>query len=119
MKTQYTPDGVYEMLDPTPIELPIGLKRPETLQETMARMLRQHFLIQKQNEGFESPEEADDFEIEDDGTPWSPYEDRADEEAKAIDLLKAEGAPSAAADGGEPAKPAEAKPASTPDMPST
>lgn len=102
MKTQYDPTGVFEIPDPTPIELPIGMKRPETLQETMARMLRQHFLIQKQNEGFETPDQADDFDIDDehDGVPWSPWEERADDQANAIALLKAE---TNSADQAEPA----------------
>lgn len=90
-----------EILDPTPIALPIGLRRPETLQETMASMIRGYFLSAKQAEGYETPEEADDFydsEMGDD--PRSPWELSADQEGRALELLKAESSP-----GGEPVAP--------------
>lgn len=81
----------HEVLDPTPMTLPIGATRPESLQDQIARMVRSAFMLQRQAEGFESPDEADDFNVEDDeGDFSSPWELSADQEAGALELLKAE-----------------------------
>nr|QJB20011.1 MAG: hypothetical protein [Microvirus sp.] len=63
-----------EVLDPTPIEVPIGLKKPMSLQEKMKLMVRQEMSVIAQANGMESFEEADDFDCDDDTfdakTPW-------------------------------------------------
>lgn len=55
-----------EVLDPTPVALPVGWKRPESLQELVQRMVREHVSRVAAAEGEESFDEADDFEVEDD-----------------------------------------------------
>lgn len=71
---RYIPDGK-EYPDPTPIEVPIGYNRPETLQETMRRFIRDELSTQYTRSGHESFDEAYDFDIEDDDPdPLSQYE---------------------------------------------
>lgn len=62
-----------EVPDPTPLALPVGYKKPETLQETMARMIRNQEYVKYLN-GAETFEEADDFDCGPDDNPLSPYE---------------------------------------------
>lgn len=62
------------LLDTTPMELPIGFRRPPSLQEYIARMVRDAVELEK-GEEFESWEESDDFEEEDPDTlDFSKYE---------------------------------------------
>lgn len=70
---QYTEDKRLEIPDPTPVEMPLGYERPESLQSMIARMVRT-FSDQAQKEGAESFEEADDFDIDDDSEIVSPYQ---------------------------------------------
>lgn len=51
-------------LDTTPIEMPLGAGRPESLDSMIARMVRQ-VVAQESGNQQESFEEADDFEEED------------------------------------------------------
>lgn len=77
---KFLPDGRHnekgeEKLDPTPMEVPISLRAAETLEQKIARMLhsaeiRKDFI----NNGVETFEEADDFDVGDDYDPSSPYE---------------------------------------------
>lgn len=62
--------------DPTPIALPIGVRRPPTLQEQIARLVRDEtFRAALERHELESLEEADDFDIDDDTfDPTTPYE---------------------------------------------
>lgn len=74
MKPGYNEKGE-EVLDQTPVELPIGFKRPMPLNQRLAEIARQEMLaLQRDQELDETPEEADDFEVEDDqidpSTPW-------------------------------------------------
>lgn len=66
--------GRHEYPDPTPVEMPLGFKRPPTLQEEIQRIIRQQMSMQAEEAGFESFEEADDFEVDEDPDPLSPYE---------------------------------------------
>ncbi|QXP07968.1 MAG: hypothetical protein [Arizlama microvirus] len=66
-----------EILDETPMALPIGFQRPPTLQEQVARLVRTEFSRQAVAEGRESFEEADDFDM-DDVDFSSPYEEDYD-----------------------------------------
>lgn len=62
-----------EILDNTPIEMPLGSQRPTPLHVLIARMVRQAVEVEKQTE-METFEEADDFEEEDEATlDLSPY----------------------------------------------
>lgn len=64
-----------EHLDPTPISVPIGWKRPLTLNEQIRQMVRseelRRFALSSDQETFE---EADDFDVGDDFDPTAPYE---------------------------------------------
>lgn len=66
--------GRHEYPDPTPVEMPLGFKRPPTLQEEIQRIVRIQLSQQAQAEGFETFEEANDFEMDEDPDPLSPYE---------------------------------------------
>lgn len=69
-----TPDGS-EILDPRPVTLPVGFERPESLQETIKRLITDPAIRRElEDAGAESFDEADDLDIEDD-VPQSPHED--------------------------------------------
>lgn len=70
---QFTPDPV---LDQTPVAMPAGCGRPRSLQEMLATMVRDYVEMEKEEAGFESWDEANDFEPdpdEDDLLDMSPY----------------------------------------------
>lgn len=56
----------HETLDPRPVEIPAGFKRPDTLAEQVQRLVRNEFSEMASAQGFETFEEADDFDVEDD-----------------------------------------------------
>lgn len=59
------------------VALPAGWDRPLTLDEQLKRLVRIELSRQAESQGFESFEEADDFDISDDeGEFVSPYEIR-------------------------------------------
>lgn len=67
--------------DPEPVVLAPAFDRPLTLQEQMARLIRDpNFVRQFDKDGqeLESFEEADDFDIDDDYDPQSPWEENFD-----------------------------------------
>lgn len=66
-----------ELLNPTPLELPVGFKRPQSLQERMRYLLRSEELKRAlESAGEETFEEADDFDVEEqDPLEGTPYED--------------------------------------------
>lgn len=65
----------HEIPDPRPMTIPAGFKRPETLAETVKRLVRSEQWAKAMEEaGEETFEEADDFEVGDDYDPSSPYE---------------------------------------------
>lgn len=66
-----------EKLDPKPFEYPYPQKRPLTLQEQIARVLKTENLKAMQDQEIETYEEANDFEVEDSfhqEEPGSRYE---------------------------------------------
>lgn len=70
-----TPDG-RELLDPTPMAPPVGYKRQPSLSEQIREMVRSERLAADLDGlGFETLEEADDFDVGDDFDPSSPYEE--------------------------------------------
>ena len=61
--------------DPEPVAMPVGFERPPTLAEQVARLVRSNELARlAQSEGMETFEEADDFDVDDDFDPSTPWE---------------------------------------------
>lgn len=71
-----------EIPDPRPVEWPLGLSRPPTLQEEIARFMRVEIAMGR-HEQWESPEEADDFDIDDDEGDIAHSRDVVDMQAEA------------------------------------
>lgn len=68
-------DNGHELPDPTPLTLPSGFKRPETLEAQIQRLVRGAISRQAAESGYETFEDADDFDIPDDtDDPFTPYE---------------------------------------------
>lgn len=64
-----------EHLDPTPIAPPVGYRKSPSLREQIREMVRSERLAQElAASGYETFEEADDFDVDDDEDPNSPYE---------------------------------------------
>lgn len=76
----------HEILDSTPVAVPIQFKRSPTQQEQFRRWLRAESLMAAQS-GQETFEEADDFDVGDDFDPTSPYEEHFDHQQN-LDALK-------------------------------
>lgn len=74
----------YEVPDPMPVEMPIGFKKPLTIQEQIARALRSERIKQAQEaRGEETFEDSMDFNTgEDETLPVTPHELRDMEEEK-------------------------------------
>lgn len=66
--------SAYETLDPTPVSIPIGWSRPESLHDKIKRLVNYQLDEQAQEKGYETIEEADDFDCGDDDELKSPYE---------------------------------------------
>lgn len=70
-----------EVPDPTPMEIPVAMRRPETSDERIRRIIAHSLSVRAAEAGLESFEEADDFDIEDDpidpSTPWEKDFDHA------------------------------------------
>lgn len=65
-----------EVPDPTPVAIPAGFKVPETLQEQIKRLIRTSLSAAADEQGMETFEESEDFDIDDDMfDPSSPYEE--------------------------------------------
>lgn len=67
----------YEYPDPTPVEIPVELRKPETMDEKMRRIVREQISVKAQESGLETFEEANDFDVDDgfeDDALFSPYE---------------------------------------------
>lgn len=64
------------LMDPTPVALPVGFKRPETLAEQVARLVRIDLSRRAGAAGFETFDEANDFDVPDDPVdPSTPFEE--------------------------------------------
>ena len=64
----------YEDPDPTPFAPTVGVRPKETLEERMRRMIRDEMSYAAEQQGMESFEEADDFDVDDERDPESMYE---------------------------------------------
>jgi hypothetical protein len=75
-----TDDGL-ELPDPTPVAIPVHLRVPESMDSRIARIVSHSLSKAAQEQGFETFEEADDFDIDDDPidpeTPWEKDHDLA------------------------------------------
>lgn len=71
----------HEIIDETPVEIPLKFRRIDNLTEQIRSVIAQEFSRAAFNEGKETFEEADDFEIGDDYEPVSEYELDANQEA--------------------------------------
>lgn len=72
---QYTKGYREEIPDSTPVELPIGYKEPESLEQVIARMIyAADFQKAREVHGVESIEESDDFDVEEDPDFTSEHE---------------------------------------------
>lgn len=63
-----------EILDPTPMQPPLGYKKTPSLSEQILQQVRMAKLMDENEDLDETEEEADDFEIGDDYEPLSQYE---------------------------------------------
>lgn len=63
-----------ELPDQRPVEWPANIKRPLSLQEEIQRFVRVEMAQRAADYGFETFEEADDFNVEDEEDFVSPYE---------------------------------------------
>ena len=70
------PDVRYEKLDYTPVQLPFGHKKPESLQDQIRRLIRsERFAEEVRSMKKGTFEEEDDFEDDAEGAqPMSPHE---------------------------------------------
>lgn len=66
-----------EIMDPTPIAVPLRFKQ-RSYYDQMREMIRREMSQAAQDRGLESFEEADDFDIGDDYDPTTPYEEQFD-----------------------------------------
>lgn len=73
MSNKHKPVRRYEAVDPNPTAAAVNFRKPPTLAEQIARYMGDHERWKSQ-QGFETPEEADDLEVSDDDAPESPHE---------------------------------------------
>lgn len=63
-----------EILDPTPVALPVRFQRPPSLVDDVRRLVAQEMSRVAMDQDFDSFEDADDFDIDDDDQPRSRHE---------------------------------------------
>ena len=69
----------HEVPDPTPVAMPAGFKRPETLAEQVQRLVRRDISYRAEALGLETFEDAEDFDVDDENhDPSTPYETHFD-----------------------------------------
>lgn len=73
----------WEVLDPTPIARPLRFSRPPTQLEEIRRMMAM-VSREAEQQGHETFEEADDFDVGDDYDPQSPWELSIDQELASL-----------------------------------
>lgn len=88
-----------ELVDETPMAPPVGYNPQPTLVEQMRMMIQgERMRLAAMEGGFETFEEADDFDLDEDPFPRSPHEDEFDQPLPARELRRrrdaAEAAPS-------------------------
>lgn len=66
-----------EVPDPTPIAPPVGYKRTKPIREQLREMVVSHHLAEEaRRAGHETFAESDDFDVDDDFDPRSPFEEQ-------------------------------------------
>lgn len=70
----------HEVLDDTPVAMPVGFKRPQSMTDMIRQYVRTELSKQASEQGNETWEEADDFDVGDDYDPKSPWELTFDQE---------------------------------------
>lgn len=73
-----------EMVDSKPMELPLDFSRPPTIQEMIKQLVKKELSEVAQGLGAESFLEADDFSVDDDFDPKSPWELNYDQETATV-----------------------------------
>jgi len=63
-----------EHLDPTPLAPPIGWSKPRHIVDDIREMVRSELSRRAQSQGLESFDEAEDFDIDEEYDPTSPWE---------------------------------------------
>lgn len=64
--------GRGDKVDPRPVAIPAGMKKPETAEERMRRMIRNELSMAAGRDGEETFEEANDFDVDDDDPTGQP-----------------------------------------------
>lgn len=76
-----------ETPDPTPVEIPVQFRRAESMDERIARIVEHSISKEAERQGFETFDEANDFDVDDDLFPASAWETSTD--AHLVDAVKA------------------------------
>lgn len=107
----------HEYLDPTPMAIPVKFLRPSTEAQRVRALVQSAISAMASDQGFETFEESDDFDIGDDYDPTSPYEYSLDDEhsfrqayalaREQIDPETGEVRPQSQTDGGQVGSPAQ------------
>jgi len=110
VQSQYLDAQGRELPNPMPLEPPVGYKRHKTIAETMREMIRTASEEAKMA-GAETEEEANDFDVDEDWDPTTPYEHDFDpdpilERMIALQSRPPAPAPSTVAENPVPAQPA-------------
>lgn len=69
------PETHVEHPDPQPLAIPARMRVPERLQDTIARLVKRSVDDWAQQNGHETFEESEDFEVDDEVDPRSAYEE--------------------------------------------
>lgn len=64
-----------EILDPRPLEVPVGFEKPASLEELVRLFMSGEVQRQLSDGGVESFEDADDFDVEDEEELEAPWQD--------------------------------------------
>lgn len=90
-----------EVPDQTPVNIPLKFRAPPTLQEQIRAMVRGELSQVAAQQGHETFEEADDFDVDDDYDPRSPWELDFDQEHAAEPAPAAPAPSPVGAEGGQ------------------
>lgn len=72
-RSRLNADG-HEILDNSPVAIPVKFKRVDAITQKVAELVQGEFSRLAEKEGYETFEDADDFDVGDDYDPHSPYE---------------------------------------------
>lgn len=68
------PESPYDPTDPVPVETETGLKKPESIDQKIKRLIRTEISQKVHEQGGESFKDANDFDVDEDPEPISGYE---------------------------------------------